>query len=262
VKFKHPGACQGKLGAAKNALRAFATDMHRLKSTTPLLVALLAIACTTTVPPTVPVVSREPADFPVEVYRQARERGERVFAIDPHQSQAVIHVYRAGQLARLGHDHVVAARDIHGYVLVPGDIAAARADLYVVLDSLSVDEPALRAEAGLDTTPSAADIERTRRNMLDKTLEAQHYPTARLHLTRPQGDLPSPVLQAAITLHGVTRTVPVLVQMEVMEHNLRVRGRFALYQTDFGMIPYSLLGGALAVQDQVDISFELFGLRF
>jgi polyisoprenoid-binding protein YceI len=236
--------------------------MCRLWRTAPLLIALLAMACTTAVPPSLPVASREPpADFPAELYRQAREHGERVFAIDPQQSQAVIHVYRGGQLARFGHDHVVAARDIRGYALVPEDIAGAQADLYVVLDSLSVDEPALRAEAGLDTTPSATDIEGTRRNMLDKTLEAQHYPIVRLHLTRSQGDLPSPVLRAAITLHGVTRTVPVLVQMEVTEHSLRVRGRFALYQTDFNMIPYSLLGGALAVQDQVDIAFELIGVR-
>jgi hypothetical protein len=237
--------------------------MCRLWRTTPLLVALLAIACTTAVPPSAPAPSREPpADFPAELYRQARERGERVFAIDPHQSQAVIHVYRGGRLARFGHDHVVAARDIHGYALVPGDIAAAQADLYVLLDSLSVDEPALRAEAGLDTTPSAADIEGTRRNMLDKSLEAQRHPTVRLHLTRSEGDLPSPVLNAAITLHGDTHTLPVPVQIEVTEHSLRVRGRFALNQTDFGMTPFSLLGGALAVQDQVDIAFELVGLRF
>jgi hypothetical protein len=52
------------------------------------------------------------------------------------------------------------------------------------------------------------------------------------------------------------------VQIDVTEHSLRVRGRFALNQTNFGMTPFSLLGGALAVQDQVDIAFELVGLRF
>ena len=236
--------------------------MYRPWRTIPILTALLTIACTTTVPPSIPTVSREPpADFPTEVYRQARERGEPVYAVDPHQSQAVIRVYRGGRLARFGHDHVVAARDIHGYALLPADIAAARADLYVLLDSLSVDEPALRAQAGLDTTPSASDIEGTRRNMLDKSLEAQHHPVARLHLTRSEGAYPAPVLNAAITLHGVTRTYPVPVQMEITERSLRVRGHFALNQTDFAMVPYSLLGGALAVQDQVDIAFELVGLR-
>lgn len=234
--------------------------MFRPWRTLPPLTALLLVACTTAAPPA-PVAHEPPPDFPTEPYWQARERGERVYAVDPHQSQAVIRVYRGGRLARFGHDHVVAARDIRGYALVPRDIALARADLYVLLDSLSVDEPALRAQAGLDTTPSAADIEATRRNMLDKTLEAQDHPLARLHLTRLAGDLPAPVLNAAITLHGVTRTLPVAVQLDTTEHSLHVRGRFSLSQTEFGMVPYSLLGGALAVQDQVDIAFEVVGRR-
>jgi polyisoprenoid-binding protein YceI len=227
------------------------------------LVALVALGCTTAVlEPAPPPVAGPPADFPADLYRQARERGERVFAVDPQQSQAVIRVYRGGRFARLGHDHVMAAREIRGYALLPADVGAAQADLYVALDSLSVDEPALRAAAGLDTTPSAGDIEATRRHMLEATLETQHHPFARLHLAHAEGDWTAPVLLAAITLHGVTRTLPVAVQLEVNEHSLHVRGRFVLNQSDFDITPYSILGGALAVQDRVDVEFELSGLRF
>jgi polyisoprenoid-binding protein YceI len=229
--------------------------MCRLWRTVPVVVALVAIGCTTAVPrPTSPPLG-PPADFPADFYRQARERGARVFAIDAQQSQAVVRVYRGGRLASLGHDHVVASRDIHGYVLLSNDVAAAQADLYVPLDALSVDEPALRAAAGLGTTPSAADIEGTRRNMLDQSLETQRHPYARLQLTRPQGGWPALTLDAAVTLHGVTRTLPVTVQIDVSDYDLRVRGHLAVHQTDFGITPYSVLGGALAVQDRVDIAF-------
>jgi hypothetical protein len=43
-------------------------------------------------------------------------------------------------------------------LIAPGD---GRADLVVPLAELSVDEPALRAEGGLDTQPSEADIAAT-----------------------------------------------------------------------------------------------------
>src|SRR5258705_364416 len=57
----------------------------------------------------------------------------------------------------------------------PGGGGAA---LSLPLAELSVDEPALRAEAGLDTQPGEADIAATRTNMLDKVLEVQRFPFA------------------------------------------------------------------------------------
>ena len=55
---------------------------------------------------------------------------------------------------------------------------AGRADPYIALPELTVDESALRAQAGLDTRPGASDIAGTRSNMLDKVLELQQFPFA------------------------------------------------------------------------------------
>lgn len=86
----------------------------------------------------------------------------------------LVHAGRDGPLARLGHEHVVACHDIKGYV----DVTHNRADLYVVLDNLQVDEPEIRKKAGLETQPSAEAIAGTRNNMLNKVLESGHYPHA------------------------------------------------------------------------------------
>ena len=83
---------------------------------------------------------------------------------------------------------MIASHDVAGFI-APGE---GRADLYVPLDALVVDEPALRSEIGLDTQPSAADIEGTRRNMLEKVLETDRYPYAtdrRERRTRPAAAL-------------------------------------------------------------------------
>jgi hypothetical protein len=40
---------------------------------------------------------------------------------------------------------------------------------------------------------------------------------------------------------------------------LRASGEFVLRQSDFGMTPFSVLGGLMAVQDMVGITFDLVG---
>jgi hypothetical protein len=40
-----------------------------------------------------------------------------------------------------------------------------------------------------------------------------------------------------------------------------VTGTFAIEQSKFGIAPFSILGGAIAVQDRVSISFRLRALR-
>ncbi|MCK7496220.1 MAG: YceI family protein [Comamonadaceae bacterium] len=186
-----------------------------------------------------------------------------MYRIDAQQSLVTVRVYRGGRLARLGHDHVVASRAVEGLVLRARAPAEMRADLHMALESLTVDEPELRnAAAGLDTTPSAADIEGTRRNMLDKTLEAARYPYVTLALTHASGELPKPTLHVAITLHDVTRSYPIPVEIDAGDDRLRARGRFTLLQTDHGISPFSIFGGALEVQDRLDIEFDLQARRW
>jgi hypothetical protein len=235
--------------------------MQRTRLAAVLLSALLAAACALIEPPPAPVAKPAPPDLSAPFYRDAAARGEAVYAIDAHRSLAVMRVYRGGRLARFGHDHVVASRGLQGFALLARAAGESRADLYIPLDTLTVDEPALRAETGFETTPSAGDIEGTRRNMLDKVLEAERFPYALLRLRHATGERAAVTLAAEITLHGVTRTLPVAVELDTAAGELRALGSFSLNQTDFGMTPYSALGGALQVQDRVDVRFEIHARR-
>ena len=91
------------------------------------------------------VGDQRPDGFPASYYQQLSQRGGEVLQIDPTQSLIVIEVRRAGSLANLGHDHVIASHDVQGYV-APSE---GRADFYIRLDQLVVDESELRAEAKL-----------------------------------------------------------------------------------------------------------------
>ncbi|WEF34003.1 YceI family protein [Pseudoduganella chitinolytica] len=172
-----------------------------------------------------------------------------VLSVDSAASLIAITVRRGGPLARLGHDHVVAARTVVGTV----DPAGNRAALRFRLDELTVDEPALRAQAGLDTILSAEAIAGTRHNMLTRVLDAERYPWVDVAIERtgPQ------TVQAAITLHGVTRRYDVPVAVTSAADGVVASGTLAMRQTDFGLVPFAVLGGAMAVQDELALRFAI-----
>lgn len=223
------------------------------------VIAVLAAGCARLAPAPVAVPEAAPPGFPAADYVRAAAAGEPVLRVDPARSLAVVHVDRAGPLARFGHEHVVASHDLHGYVRLAHAGGRVRADLYAPLAALAVDEPRLRAEAGLDTRPAPSDIEGTRRNMLDKVLEAQDYPYVVVRLRPRAVGGESATLEAEVSLHGRTRTLPVAVRLERPDaRTLRARGRFALAQSDFGIAPYSALGGALRVADRLEVAFTVY----
>src|SRR5438094_8956870 len=200
-----------------------------------------------------PARAAPPADFPEAYYREALAQGKPVFRVDPAESLVVIEVRRAGSLARLGHDHVVASHELGGYV-APDE---GRADLYVALARMAVDEAALRAGAGFDTQPTESDIEGTRANMLAKVLEADKFPFALISVAGANAKEKKTTLAVAITLHGYMRTLQVPAEIEADAEKMNVTGRLSFEQTDFGITPYSLLGGAIAVQNRVDLRFRI-----
>jgi len=201
--------------------------------------------------------SAPPAEFPEAYYVLALKQGKPVYRVDPAESLIVIEVRRGGSLARLGHDHVVASREVTGYV-APDE---GRADLYVALAKLVVDEPALRKEAGFDTQPTESDIEGTRSNMLNHVLEAEQFPFALIAVAGANAKERKATLAVAVTLHGHTRTLQVPVEIEVDEKNVAVSGKLAFKQSDFGITPYSLLGGAIAVKDDLALRFRIRARR-
>jgi polyisoprenoid-binding protein YceI len=212
--------------------------------------AVLILAGCTPLPPPAPVatplaapaaaVAAAPAATPVPAAAPLQ--------IDSAASLIAVTVRRGGVLARLGHDHVVAARTITGTVTP----AEQRAQFQFRLDQLTVDEPALRAIAGLDKQPSQDAIDGTRTNMLTRVLDADRYPLVQVRVTGA-----GPLLRAAITLHGVTRDYDIPVAIDQQDGSLTATGTVNLKQTDFGLVPFSVMGGAMAVQDQLELRFTL-----
>jgi hypothetical protein len=91
----------------------------------------------------------------------------RIYRIDEGRSELRILVYRAGPLARLGHNHVIVNRSIHGAITL-GDNGAASVTLKVPAAAFVVDDAQARSEEGADFPGEIPDDAKsgTRRNML------------------------------------------------------------------------------------------------
>jgi hypothetical protein len=228
------------------------------------LLLLTVTAFMTACAPNVPLPSKETTQedgtFPESHYLQAQAQGKTILRVEAAKSLVVFEVRRAGPFAKLGHDHVVASHDVEGFVAPDEN----RADLRVRMDQLVVDEAPLRAEAGFDTQPTADDIAGTRRNMLVHVLEAERYPYAVIHIQRRDAQMAGEgigkseaMLNVTITLHGTTKTFEVPASVETTANSMVVSGSMHFNQTDFGITPYSILNGAIRVQDRLDMRFHI-----
>ncbi len=193
----------------------------------------------------------------------------RAFDVVPGESLLVVLVYRAGPLAALGHNHVVACRCLTGTVYLPADPLRASFDLRVPVTQLSVDDPALRAaEHSGDFPPDVPQSARqgTRHNMLSAALlDASAYPDIALQAeglrAASDGKPDEVVAQVSLRIRGEVHSVPVPVHYDVQPAEIVVTGEFPLEQTALGLTPFSTLGGALKVKDAMTVRFRLVARR-
>lgn len=169
-------------------------------------------------------------------------------------------VYRAGALASFGHNHVIQAKDIRGDVYLADDFQTSGFSLTLPVVGFVVDDPKARSVEGPDFAkqPSDAAIDGTRKNMLGPDLlDAAHFPEVSIRSVSLLGPDWGPDATVRIELHGVARDISVPISVERNGDSLSVHGSFELKQSDFGLKPFSALGGGLQVADSLRVRFHL-----
>ena len=200
----------------------------------------------------------ETAAAPAATKPIASLNGKR-YIVDPKESEIRLLVYRDGPMARVGHNHVMVGK-MRGELGVSDTAADSGFSIEIPVESFEVDAPELRAEEGADFTATLSDQARkgTRDNMLGPdVLDAAHYPLIRIESSALRGPRWNPDVSARITVRG--KTSEVRFPAAVFEHNdtLTVVAAIRVLQSDLGMTPYSILGGAVTVRDAIDIRVRL-----
>lgn len=185
--------------------------------------------------------------------------GSAAFQVDTDTSRTYIKVASA---TRLGHDHGVIGRLASGSVTLGG-----KGDLVFDMRTFVSDRPEARRYVGLTASISASDAQKTTTTMVGKdVLDVARYPTARYVIRsampadgQKPGEPGKYQLTGEFTLHGATLAMPLTAVIEKTDSpgTLRMRTAFAIRQSQFGMTPYSALGGLVGVKDQLEIWGDL-----
>lgn len=182
-----------------------------------------------------------------------------LYRIDPAQSELRLLVYRAGPLARLGHNHVIVNRAVTGWVRFAGAVGTGSFALNVAAEAFVIDDEPARSEEGADFSdpvPAAAK-EGTRHNMLsDALLDALHHPVIRVasESVMPQGKGFAATMTVSVAGHDSTVVVPFTLQTTA--GRVTASGQATLRQTALGLTPFSVMLGALQVQDEITLKFR------
>jgi hypothetical protein len=182
------------------------------------------------------------------------------YRIDPAHSELRLLVYRTGVMASLGHNHVIVNRSLGGWVSFAGDPVNAAFALSVPASGFVVDEAAARLEEGADfaeETPEDAKTGTLRNMQGPAMLDAAAHPAIELRSVsiRPSGGGFEATVAVSVAGHESELTVP--FTLDVDGGRLRANGAMRLRQSALGLTPFSVMLGALKVQDELELKFRL-----
>jgi hypothetical protein len=169
-------------------------------------------------------------------------------------------VYRAGPLANLGHNHVMVSHAVTGWVRIGSGISSSSFSLQVPAESFVVDESQERREEGGDFPGEIPEDAKsgTRRNMLSAAvLDAAEFPTVSVTSVSLSGTPDALSAELTVNVAGRETSISAPCRLTGDAGSVTAAGSMELRQTALGLTPYSLLHGALQVQDAMQLKFSI-----
>ena len=112
------------------------------------------------------------------------------------------------------------------------------------------------------TPPDTAEIRKVTAAMRTEVLDVAQYPEITLTSQAVEQARDTLRLQAALTLKSQTRTVPLVVRVQMGPDTLRATTTFTVRQSDYGIRPYrGGPGGTVRVADAVTFDIDAVALR-
>jgi hypothetical protein len=182
------------------------------------------------------------------------------YPIDSAGSEMRLLVYRSGPLSNLGHNHVMVNRAVTGRVQIGAAVSASSFSLRIRADGFVIDDAQSRQEEGGDFPGDIPEDAKagTRRNMLGgAVLNAAEFPDIIVKSTSLAGTLNELNAEVEISVAGHSSRISVPLTLLGDAHRFIAVGSMELRQSALGLVPYSLMHGALQVQDAMQLKFKI-----
>ena len=211
------------------------------------------------------VLEVQAVDWPEFEKREDQKR------IDINQAESWLRiiVLPDGRLARFGHPHVIGAA-IGGEIAMRSDNQPNWLDAKIDVHALEVDRPEWRAAEGFEPELDAEAIAGTRANMLSpRVLDAAQFPEIGLRARLLGWNAGVAEVDLVMRVRDQARRlrvqVPVKFRAKLNQGNpsqhsqvqMIAQESLVIRQSDFGIEPFSALGGGLRVADLLTIRYRI-----
>jgi polyisoprenoid-binding protein YceI len=176
------------------------------------------------------------------------------YTFDASHSSIEINVYKEGLFSAFAHNHLIATKNFSGSVQLDSNrIENSSVALRVDAKSLTV----------IDPGASDKDRQQIQTTMLgDQVLDPARYPEISFHSTgvtqiKRQGSGWRVTLTGPLQLHGTEKQINFPLSVRIDNGEMVAEGEVSLLQTDFGIAPIKIAGGAVKVKDRLRLRFEI-----
>ena len=175
------------------------------------------------------------------------------YRLVPDQSKFTVQAFAGGLLSAFGHDPVLAIKDFSGEAqFEPGSFESASLKMMIKPGSIVlIDKVKEKDRVELEQTMRVQVLELAKYPeivFVSSNISVNKLAEGR-HRARIIGD---------VTLHGVTqKNVSITTEMTVADQSLRAHGDFSLKQSNFGIKPFSAVGGTIKLKNELKFAFDI-----
>jgi polyisoprenoid-binding protein YceI len=201
-----------------------------------------------------PVQAQDPTPAPA---------GAKTYTLNAGSSELYAQVFKDASTiaAGLSHDHVVVANSWTGTATWdPANIGACKVSITVPVSGLKNDDPSWRTKVGFTSMLSDSQIEEVKGHMVGSgQLNAASYSTMTFTATACAAAGDKVNVTGNLGIHGVSKSVTLPMKITADASSFSASGVLSINQSDYGITPFSALGGALKNQDSVRIVVKVKG---
>ncbi|MDD5774200.1 MAG: YceI family protein [bacterium] len=182
---------------------------------------------------------------------------EGLHEFGPGNMTLSIYTYKSGILSTLGYDLFIKATDFKMSMEIKGENAKEnKIGLEVNADSLKV--------ASLMMTESTDNniLTEGHKNEIDSNIKGSNvlnvkkYPKITFISKKIFEEADCFKVTGDLTIRDKTKEIEMVLKKDIEKPDTKFSGSFDLYQTKFGIRPYSAMFGTLCVKDKIEIKWE------
>lgn len=187
------------------------------------------------------------------------------YKLDPSKGFLYVQVYKDPDTlaSGLSHDHVIRSTGYTGTVTWdPTNPGACQVEINVPVKSLQPDADDMRKKVGYDTVLDEGQRKEVMEHIVSDTqLDASKFPNITFKSTKCEGTGASAKVTGNFTMHGVTKSITVPMNISADGTKFSAKGNFKVLQTDYGFQPFSALLGQLKNKNEMSFTIDVLGTK-